>query len=82
MHHQAAKVNHGATDEPQPSRSNRIAKHLLLIIVWHLPADPTKRFHEFGADYHTTRINKGRKIRNPVRQLEALGQAVTLQPAA
>ena len=54
----------------------------ILIIVWHLLADPTKRFHELGPDYHTTRINKGRKIRNLVQQLEALGQTVTLQPAA
>jgi transposase len=54
----------------------------ILIIVWHLLADPTTRFHELGADYHTNRINKGRKIRNLVQQLEALGQTVTLQPAA
>jgi transposase len=54
----------------------------ILVIVWHLLANPTKRFHELGADYHTSRINKGRKIRNLVRQLEALGQTVTLQPAA
>jgi transposase len=54
----------------------------ILIIVWHLLADPTTRFHDLGADYHTTRIDKGRKIRNLIRQLEALGQTVTLQPAA
>jgi transposase len=54
----------------------------ILTIVWHLLADPTKRFQDLGADYHTTRIDKGRKIRNLVRQLEALGQTVTLQPAA
>jgi transposase len=54
----------------------------ILIIVWHLLADPTKRFNDLGADYHMTRINKGRKIRHLVQQLEALGQAVTLQPAA
>lgn len=54
----------------------------ILIIVWHLLADPTTRFHELGADYHLTRINKGRKIRHLVQQLEALGQTVTLQPAA
>jgi transposase len=53
----------------------------ILTIVWHLLADPTKRFHELGADYHLTRINQGRKIRHLVQQLEALGQAVTLQPA-
>jgi transposase len=54
----------------------------ILTIVWHLLADPTKRFQDLGADYHATRIDKGRKIRNLVRQLEALGQTVTLQPAA
>lgn len=54
----------------------------ILIIVWHLLADPTTRFHDLGPDYHTTRINTHRKIRNLVRQLEALGHTVTLQPAA
>ncbi len=54
----------------------------ILTIVWHLLADPTTRFHELGADYHMTRINKGRKIRHLVQQLEALGQTVTLQPTA
>ncbi len=54
----------------------------ILTIVWHLLADPTKRFEDLGADYHTTRIDKGRKIRNLVRQLEVLGQTVTFQSAA
>jgi transposase len=54
----------------------------ILTIVWHLLADPTKRFQDLGAEYHTTRIDKGRRIRNLIRQLEALGQTVTLQPAA
>jgi transposase len=54
----------------------------ILTIVWHLLADPTKRFQDLGADYHTIRIDKGRRIRNLIRQLEALGQTVTLQPAA
>jgi transposase len=54
----------------------------ILVIVWHLLADPTARFHDLGADYHTSRIDTGRKTRNLVRQLEALGHTVTLQPAA
>ena len=29
----------------------------ILVIVWHLLADPTARFHDLGSDYHTTRIN-------------------------
>ena len=52
------------------------------MIVWHLLADPTARFHDLGADYYASRIDKGRKTRNLIRQLEALGHRVTLQPAA
>jgi transposase len=54
----------------------------ILVIVWHLLADPTARFHDLGADYHASRIDRGRKTRNLVHQLEALGHKVTLQPAA
>jgi transposase len=54
----------------------------ILTIVWHLLADPTRRFHELGPDPHTTRIDKGRKIRHLIHQLEALGQTVTLVPTA
>jgi transposase len=54
----------------------------ILVIVWHLLADPTARFRDLGADYHTSRIDTGRKTRSLVRQLEALGHTVTLQPAA
>ncbi|MGH9258280.1 MAG: IS110 family transposase [Acidimicrobiales bacterium] len=54
----------------------------ILVIVWHLLADPTIRFCDLGADYYTSRIDTGRKTRNLLRQLEALGHKVTLEPAA
>src|SRR5215211_6614091 len=54
----------------------------ILVIVWHLLADPTARFHDLGADYHASRIDRDRKTRNLVHQLQALGHNVTLQPAA
>jgi transposase len=54
----------------------------ILTIVWHLLADPATRFHDLGPDYHTTHIDAERKTRNLIRQLEALGHHVTLQPAA
>lgn len=54
----------------------------VLVIVWHLLADPTARFHDLGADFHTSRIDKDGKTRNHVRQLQALGYSVTLTPAA
>ncbi|MFL6297811.1 MAG: IS110 family transposase, partial [Actinomycetes bacterium] len=54
----------------------------ILVIVWHLLADPTARFHDLGADFYSNRIDTDRKTRNHVRQLQALGYSVTLTPAA
>jgi transposase len=54
----------------------------ILVIVWHLLADPTVRYHDLGAGYYTSRIDKDKKARNHVRQLQALGFTVTLTPAA
>jgi transposase len=54
----------------------------ILVIIWHLLADPAARYHELGPGYYASRISKDRKTRNHVRQLEALGYTVTLAPAA
>lgn len=53
----------------------------VLVIIWHLLNDPTSRFHDLGADYHTRRVDTERKTRDHVRQLQALGFTVTLQQA-
>jgi transposase len=54
----------------------------ILVIIWHLLADPTLRYRDLGADYHTVRIDKTRKTRDHVRGLEALGYTVTITAAA
>ena len=54
----------------------------VLVIVWHLLSDPTLRFQDLGAGFYDTRIGPERAKRNHVRQPEALGYKVTLQPAA
>jgi len=54
----------------------------ILVIIWQLLADPTARYHDLGAGYYASRIDTGRKARNHIRQLEALGFTVTLAPAA
>jgi transposase len=53
----------------------------ILVIVWHLLADPTARFHDLGAGFYDTRIGPERAKRNHICQLEALGYKVTLEPA-
>jgi transposase len=54
----------------------------ILVIVWHLLADPAARFTDVGADYYTRRIDNDRRTRHLVQQLQALGHRVTLTPAA
>ena len=54
----------------------------ILVIIWHLLADPTARFHDLDADFYTNRTDTDHKTRNHIRQLQALGFTVTLTPAA
>jgi transposase len=54
----------------------------ILVIIWHLLADPAARYHDLGAGYYASRIDTERKTRNHIRQLEALGYTVTLTQAA
>src|SRR6201988_282356 len=54
----------------------------ILIIVWHLLADPDSHYADLGADHFTKHVNPDTKKRNHIRQLEALGYTVTLTPAA
>jgi transposase len=89
-----AAVAAGKTDTFLGERYRRIAKRRgkkraivavgrsILVIVWHLLSDPQARFHDLGPDYYDNRIGPERKKRNHIRQLEALGYKVTLQPAA
>jgi transposase len=54
----------------------------ILVIAWHLLADPEAHYQDLGADFYDTRISASRQRRTHVKQLEALGYKVTLEPAA
>jgi transposase len=54
----------------------------ILMIVWHLLSDDEARFVDLGSDYYESRVNLNRRTRNHVRELQALGYKVTLEPAA
>ena len=89
-----AAVAAGRTDSFLGERYRRIARRRgankaivavgrsILVIVWHLLVDPNARFCDLGAGFYDTRVNADRAKRNHVRQLEALGYKVTLEPAA
>jgi transposase len=55
----------------------------ILIIIWHLLADPAARFNDLGPGYYQARTDKDKKIKNHIRQIEALlGHAITITNAA
>jgi transposase len=54
----------------------------ILVIIFHLLADPAARYRDLGPDHYDNRISRDRKIANHVRQLEALGVSVTIAEAA
>jgi transposase len=89
-----AAASAGRTDTFLGERYRRIARRRggkkavvatgrsMLVIIWHLLADPDARYADLGSDFYDTRINPERRKRNHIRQLEALGYKVTLEPAA
>ncbi|MGW4065390.1 IS110 family transposase [Amycolatopsis sp. NPDC004747] len=54
----------------------------ILVIVWHLLTEPGTRFRDLGPDFHTAHTHPDQRKHNHIRQLEALGYKVTLEPAA
>jgi len=89
-----AAVSAGRTDTFLGERYRRIARRRgrkkavvaigrsMLVIIWHLLADPDARYTDLGSDFYETRINPERRRRNHIRQLEALGYKVILERAA
>jgi transposase len=53
----------------------------LLVIIWHLLADPQARYTDLGPGYYERRTDKHKKARGHIHQLEALGYTVTLTQA-
>ena len=54
----------------------------ILVIIWHLLKNPEARFTDLGHGYYQARTDTDRKLRNHIRQIQALGFTVTLTNAA
>jgi transposase len=89
-----AAVSAGRTDTFLGERYRRIARRRgkkkaivavgrsILVIIWHLLADPDARYTDLGSDFYNKRIDPERRKRAHIHQLEALGFTVTVEPAA
>lgn len=87
-----AAVSVGGTNTFLGERYRRIAKRRgkkkavvaigrsILVIVWHLLSDEHATFHDLGPDWYDKHVNHDRKMRNHIRELQALGYRVTLEP--
>jgi transposase len=54
----------------------------ILVIIWALLSDEQAEFVDLGSDYYAARTNPERKVRQHVRELQALGYSVILNPGA
>jgi transposase len=54
----------------------------ILVIVWHLLANPEARYRDLGPGWHERKADRDRKTRAHLRGLQALGYDVTITPAA
>jgi transposase len=44
----------------------------ILVIIFHLLADPAQRFHDLGPDHYDQHVSRDRKMRSLIRQLQAI----------
>ena len=54
----------------------------ILVIFFHLLADPTAEFIDLGSDFYAKRLDRARRTTHLLRQLHALGYQVQLTDAA
>jgi transposase len=54
----------------------------ILVIIWHLLANPETRYADLGYGYYQGRLDTDRKLRNHIRQIQALGFDITITKAA
>jgi transposase len=74
-HHRLARRRGRARAQVAIARS-------ILVVIWHLLSNPQARYADLGPGYHASRTGKDKKIRNHIRQLQALGLTVTIASAA
>lgn len=89
-----AAVTAGKSDTFLGERYRRIARRRgkkraqvavgrsMLIAIWHILAAPHTRYVDLGPEHYARSVNTETRKRNHVRQLEALGFKVTIEPAA
>jgi transposase len=89
-----AAIGAAGTDTFPGERYHRIARRRgkakaqvavarsILVIIWHLLSQPTARYTDLGHGYYQGRLDTDRKLKNHIRQIQALGFDVNITKAA
>ena len=64
-----------------PNRAAVAVAHSMVVSAWHM-LSTGETYRELGAEYYTRRNDPERQVRRLTRQLEQLGYAVAVTPAA
>ena len=64
-----------------PAKAQVAVARSILVIIWHLLADRAARYTDLGYGYYAARTDTDRKLRNHIRQIQALGFDITLTKA-
>lgn len=81
LYHRHVTRNGGYRSPTAKKKAIIVVAHTILVIAWHVLATG-KPFHDLGAGYYTTRLDRDKETRRLITKLEALGHKVNLQPAA
>lgn len=65
-----------------PNKAAVAVAHSILVILWHLMANPELRYSDLGPDYFDTRRDPKREADRLLAKLANLGFTVTIAPAA
>ena len=71
-------------DRPPPRQAKALVAvaRSILVIIWHLLADPAARFTTSAPATTQARIDTDRRLKNHIRQIQALGFEVAITKAA
>jgi len=65
-----------------PAKAQVAVARSILVIIWHLLSQPTARYTDLGYGYYQGRLDTDRKLKNHIRQIQALGFDVNITKAA
>ncbi len=81
LYHRHVMRNGGYRSSTAKKKAIVVVAHAMIVIIWHI-MDTGKPYYELGAGYFASLQDPERETRRLIARLQALGHAVTINPAA